>query len=433
MHQTVGEFLLRYNTPQMEIEFWTSYDDAYVRIAIIWLCYLMHYATCSVQVMQQMLGEFFNGRTAKSRFRISYGDSHIRISIICFRYLILCATNTSIENTFPSVDDDWKLEHFKAYADYLYKRPFISYALNHLTQHIRECKQLVNLEKIVTLLSEKLSNNPASLLLESWIESHLQVNIAASEKKSVAEDFRNNLLHAATEMKYSQVVEAVLTTGVNKEACVGGKTPLLVSAETGDIATAEVLLRKGARIDAKNDEKQTALLLAAAEGHDTMVSLLVNNGANKEEVDKYGRTALHHAAWNGHDSTVQLLVKALGADMEATDNMGSTSMHYAAGGGHDNTVKQLAGIGAKIDTEDSAKQTALHWAAIFGHDGTIQLLVKDLGANNNAEDNNGHTALHFAAFLGRKSTVRLLVGTLQMNKDAKNRKGKTALDITQQW
>jgi len=381
--------------------------------------------------MQQIIREIVNEPTAKSRFKMSYGDSHIRITIVCFRYLMLCAANSSLENKFPSVND-WTFEHFKTYADYLHKRPFINYALSHITQHIRECKQLVNLENFVTLLNEKLSNNPASLLLESWIESYLQVNIAASEKKSVAEDFRNNLLHVATGMQYSQVVEAVLTTGVNKEACLGGKTPLLVSAETGDVATAEVLLRKGARIDATYDENQTALLLAASKGHNTMVSLLVNNGANKQGVDIYSRTALHHAAWNGHHSTVQLFVEALGANMEATDDMGSTSMHYAAGGGHDNTVKLLASIGAKIETGDSAKLTALHWAAIFGHDGTIQLLVNDLGANKNAEDVRKHTALHFAALLGRESTVQLLVRTLHMNKDAKNKDGKTALDIVQQ-
>jgi len=433
MHQTVREFLLRYNTPAMEQESRNNYDDAYVRVAIIWLCYLMRYAAGRVQVIYQIFREFFNEPTARSKFRMSYGDSHIRISIICFRYLILCAANTSLENTFPSVDDNWKSEHFKAYADYLNKRPFISYALNHLTQHIRECKQLINLETFVTLLSKKLSNNPASLLLENWIESHLHVNIAASEKRLAAECFRINLLHTATGMKYSQVVEAVLATGVNKEAYLGGKTPLLLSAETGDIATAEVLLREGARIDAQDYEKQTALRLVAKKGHDTMVTLLANNGANKDEVDENRRTALHHAAWNGHDSTVQRLVEVLGVDMEATDKIGSTSMHYAAGGGHNNTLKQLVNIGAKINAEDSAKRTALHWATIFGHEGTIQLLVNELGVNKNAKDDGKHTALHYAALLGRESTVRLMVKTLDINKDAKNREGKTALGITQQW
>ncbi|KAF8533261.1 hypothetical protein BDD12DRAFT_762107, partial [Trichophaea hybrida] len=96
MHQTVREFFLLYNTP---------------------------------------VTGFFNRPTAMSRFRMSYGDSHIRISITCFRYLMLCAANTSLEKDLPNVDS-WIPKHFDAYAKYLNERPFINYALSHLTQHI---------------------------------------------------------------------------------------------------------------------------------------------------------------------------------------------------------------------------------------------------------------------------------------------------------
>ncbi|KAF8538316.1 hypothetical protein BDD12DRAFT_794098, partial [Trichophaea hybrida] len=87
----------------------------------------------SVQLMHQTVREFFLRPTAKSRFRMSYEDSHIRISITCLRYLMLCAANTSLE--LPSVDT-WTPKHYEAYAEYLKKRPFINYALSHLTQHI---------------------------------------------------------------------------------------------------------------------------------------------------------------------------------------------------------------------------------------------------------------------------------------------------------
>ncbi|KAF8539937.1 hypothetical protein BDD12DRAFT_980659, partial [Trichophaea hybrida] len=369
MHQTVREFFLRNNKPAMELEFSTNYDDPDVRTAIIWLCYRMHYVASRVQVMYQIFHEFFNEPIAKSRFRMSYRDSHIRISIICFRYLMLCAANTSLANKLPSVDG-WISQDFEAYAEYLNKRPFITYALSHLTQHRRECTQLVNFSRFTTLLCEKLSNNPAFLLFKSWIESHLHQNIATAEKKSIAKEFRNNLLHVATRMKYPQVVEAVLTAGANKEACLGGKTPLIVSAESGDVATAEVLLRNEARIDAKDDRKQTALLLAATKGHNTMVSLLVNSGANKEERDDgYERTALHFAASNGHDSTVLLLVRTLGADKMAKDRINWTALHHAAWNGHDSTVRVLVEeLGVDMEDKDSIGTTSLHITASGGHE-----------------------------------------------------------------
>ncbi|KAF8534214.1 hypothetical protein BDD12DRAFT_757546, partial [Trichophaea hybrida] len=96
MHHTVREFFLWYNKPATELEFQT-------------------------------------------RFRMSDGDSHIRISITCFRYLMLCAANTSLEMVPPSVNDDWTPEQYEAYAEYLNNRPFINYALSHLTQHIERC------------------------------------------------------------------------------------------------------------------------------------------------------------------------------------------------------------------------------------------------------------------------------------------------------
>ncbi|KAF8535193.1 hypothetical protein BDD12DRAFT_753344, partial [Trichophaea hybrida] len=95
MHHTVREFFLWYNKPAMELDF-------------------------------------------KSRFRMNCGDSHIRISITCFRYLMLCAANTSLEKALMCVDY-WTPKHFEAYSEYLNKRPFLNYALSHLTQHIERC------------------------------------------------------------------------------------------------------------------------------------------------------------------------------------------------------------------------------------------------------------------------------------------------------
>ncbi|KAF8543091.1 hypothetical protein BDD12DRAFT_669980, partial [Trichophaea hybrida] len=89
----------------------------------------------SVQFMHHTVREFFLRPTAKSRFRMNDGDSHIRITITCFRYLMLWAANTSLEKGLPTVDN-WTPKHFEAYAEYLNKRPFINYALSHLTQHI---------------------------------------------------------------------------------------------------------------------------------------------------------------------------------------------------------------------------------------------------------------------------------------------------------
>ncbi|KAF8532761.1 hypothetical protein BDD12DRAFT_785326, partial [Trichophaea hybrida] len=350
--------------------------------------------------------------TATSKFRMSKDDACRRISVICIRYIMLIVARSTPENE-PQNMESWEPAHFEKYAEYLNRRPFIDYALTHLQQHKNDCAQLhqlrkndcsecINVERYILQLSKQLANNLASLLFESWIDSYLgsgiavekkrqvakgfrknilritkswigsgkRLDAAANEKRLAAKDFRNNMLHTATRMQYSRAVEALLTAGTDTEACLVHKTPLLVSVETGDVATAGVLLRKGARIDVRDDKQQTALLLAATKGHDTMVSLLVNSGANKEERDNvYERTALHLAASNGHDSTVLLLVKILGADKEVKDKINWTALHHAAWNGHDSTVRLLVEtLGADMGAKDHIGSTLLHLAASGGHE-----------------------------------------------------------------
>jgi len=353
---------------------------------------------------------------------MSDGDSHIRISITCFRYLMLCAANTSLEKELPSVDS-WTSKHFEVYAEYLNKRPFINYALSHFTQHIESCRQRANVEQLVSLLCEQLSNNPASLLLESWVETHLHQKIATSDKV-FAKDFRIELLHAATRMKYSHVVEAVLTTGADKEASLHNKTPLMISAENGDETTARVLLDQEARIGAKDKNKQTALHFAAAKAHNQMIELLFYRGADKEAKDGEGRTALHHAASNGHNTTLQMLIKTLSVDKEAKDGEGRTALHHAASNGHNTTLQMLIEtLSVDKEAKDSNGQTALHHAASNGHDTSLRILIETFSVDKettngegdknhtaaiNTTDNNKRTPLDLAIMFGHENAAVLL-------------------------
>ena len=375
--------------------------------------------------------------SANSKFRISEDDARSRISITCIRYLMMCVAHSTPEDERANMES-WEPEHFIKYAEYLNRRQFIDYALSHFQQHKsnctlrlqprKNCSQCVNEERLVSQLSKQLTNSATSWLFESWIDSYLCRGIGAEEKRPSTEGFINNTLHTATRMQYSGVVEALLTAGADKDAFMLDRTPLLIAAETGDIGTAGVLLRKRAGVDARNDKKQTALLLAATKGHDTMISLLVDGGANKEAKDWSAKTALHHAASNGHDSTVQLLVETLGADKEAKDSREMTALHHAVLNRQDSTVQLLVEtLGADKEAKDSREMTALHHAVLNSQDSTVQLLVETLGADKEAKDWIAKTALHHAASNGQDSTVQLLVETLGVDKEAKDSSEMTAL------
>ena len=124
--------------------------------------------------MHQTVRRFFLRLTGSAHaFTMNSDDAHIRISVVCIRYLLLCA-NCKLGKKFPDIES-WNSEHLEAYAHYISERPLISYTLCHLKNHMHFCLQEVSISDLVIQIIEKLADNPASYLLESWITSQLKM------------------------------------------------------------------------------------------------------------------------------------------------------------------------------------------------------------------------------------------------------------------
>jgi ankyrin repeat protein len=236
---------------------------------------------------------------------------------------MLCGASTSLTAKPPNIEF-WTSEHFEAYVRYLNKRPFAIYALSYLEKHLHRCED-ARISGLVSQLYEQLtdSKNPASCIFGNWVPRNWCPEGAADERQNSgnAKEFRAVLLHTAIRKRYSRAAEILLIAGAEVEGLVNGKTPLIASAESGDYATARLLLGLGAFIGAKDDNKQTALHLAATNGHDAVAGLLIDRGADREAKDKEKQTALHLATANGHNSVVGLLI-GRGADKEVKDILG---------------------------------------------------------------------------------------------------------------
>ncbi len=86
---------------------------------------------------------------------------------------------------------------------------------------------------------------------------------------------------------------------------------LLEAAKEGDTAKVQVLLDKGADVNAKdNFSSWTALMFAARYGHTTIVQALLDKDADVNAEDDRGWTALRFAAAAGHTKIVKLLKQA---------------------------------------------------------------------------------------------------------------------------
>ena len=416
--------------------------------------------------MHQTVREFFRpeGPTTQTMLWIESNDAHKKISMTCIRYLMLCAAKAaSIDRAEGG--EPWTTESFVAYAKYLSGRLVLNYALEFVERHLKQYHQMGGDSELTFQLHRKLNEILMACILGNWNPQAWGQRIPSHKQQDYGKHFRSELLHAATRMNYSQVVDALLIAGAEVEACLEGKTPVMATAGGGDLATARVLLDRGALIGASNGNKQTALHLAAANGHNLVSGLLIDRGADKEAKDEKGQAPLHLAAANGHDPVARLLVDR-GADKEVKDNEGQTALHHAAANGHNDVIGLLVDRGANKKSKDRFGWGLLHMAACNGHGATIQMLVtsldankeerdkcgwtalhvaamnrcdtasrcliEQLGVNKEAKDDVGWTALHFVAALGLEETVQLLIKIFDVDSGARNKDGRTAEDLVQE-
>jgi cytohesin len=125
-----------------------------------------------------------------------------------------------------------------------------------------------------------------------------------------------------------------------------GMTPLHVAAGVGQKDTAQLLLNKGAYVNAKNNDADTPLHAAAVGGNQDVAELLLAKGADINAKNRWGVTPLYHAVARGHQQVVELLLKK-GADISVVADDGQTLLSLAVATHHDAVAALLRKKGAK--------------------------------------------------------------------------------------
>ncbi len=231
----------------------------------------------------------------------------------------------------------------------------------------------------------------------------------------------------------ADVISACLDAGVPVNARnAGGETPLIVAARTGQPRVAELLVRKGARLDVRTDPLfGLSEPLYASELNDALQWARAT--AMAQELLRAGRSAppdiefeceeraeqlldssddllidagpLLAASVCGHVEVVDVLLRA-GADPDGYDHNDTPPLVGAAAYGHVKVVEQLLAAGATVDAGTGF--TALEEAVVHGHETVVARLLEG-GANVDRRDVDGGTALMLAATAGRLPIVRTLV------------------------
>ena len=94
-------------------------------------------------------------------------------------------------------------------------------------------------------------------------------------------------------------------------------------------AATNLLLAKGAEVNARDFRQRTPLMLAAGRGHVNMLEVLMAAKADSELEDGDSNTALHLACSEGHIACVRFLIETCNVDIQVRDRWGNTPMEEA--------------------------------------------------------------------------------------------------------
>jgi ankyrin repeat protein len=168
-------------------------------------------------------------------------------------------------------------------------------------------------------------------------------------------------------------------------------SPLFEAARRGDNKKIEELLAQGANVNAKDYNGMTALDYAVhvCQSVET-VELLVAKGAALNAASNIGWTPLHIAAAGSKTELVRLLI-AHGADVTAKDKEGRTPLNLA---NNDEKVALLLSNGADINDRSPAGYTQMHKVAHLGSKNLAELLLaKGFSLGIDIKLNTGETPL----------------------------------------
>ncbi|RXN31025.1 ankyrin repeat domain-containing 27 isoform X2 [Labeo rohita] len=143
-----------------------------------------------------------------------------------------------------------------------------------------------------------------------------------------------------------------------------GYTPLHVAAVCGQSLLIDVLVSKGAVVNATDYHALTPLHLSCQKGFQGVTLLLLHYKANTDAQDNNGNTPLHLACMYGHEDCVKALLyfDLHSCRLNVQNDKGDTPLHIAARWGYEGIMEVLLENGASTLIHNKAKETPLHCA-----------------------------------------------------------------------
>ena len=162
---------------------------------------------------------------------------------------------------------------------------------------------------------------------------------------------------------------------------------LYAASDAGHKEIVQILVEKGANVNAREGRYGNALQVASSQGHKEAVQMLLERGANVNARGRGYGNALQVASSQGHKEVVQLLLEG-GGDVNMQGRDYGNALQAASFQGHIAAVKSLLRSGAQVSCShaiqiqiwDHGEHTltfcnALHAASLGGHGAVVELLL----------------------------------------------------------
>ncbi|XP_061696597.1 ankyrin repeat domain-containing protein 27 isoform X6 [Syngnathoides biaculeatus] len=187
--------------------------------------------------------------------------------------------------------------------------------------------------------------------------------------------------------------ERLLSEGEKREVALRPCHPLCAC----DLCDRRLSGKPGVTARCRDQRGYTPLHVAAVCGQAQLIDLLVSKGASVNATDCHALTPMHLACRKGHQG-VTLLLLHYKADADAQDHNGNAPLHLACTYGHEDCVKALVYYDSqtcRLDLRNDKGDAPLHLASRWGYEGIVRVLLEN-GADVHALNDSGRTPAHCA-------------------------------------